>query len=301
MTLEELLPHRERFAQDAAPSREKRNSENNSFGAFILKDGTYHKVGKWVCHGWLSDYNIEHSLPGRSKFKSQGIAYVLSAVMKPHVTEAQALNFIDWLINRSPWAEIFVDKDASSVYKYGYVVDANYPASFITSAFIASRFITESYLTQGEMEGRCLVYHELLEIGCTENEAFMFAHMYAPFSCDKLYPVTFSRFSSGHSTFHAYSYQENYVRNFLRGEVANPTKALLSEGKGYESYTINNLWGRTTDKDSFASALMGLIPKSKVKKNDLHIFRKAPAVGYSYKDREDFTSIIEQLRGMINA
>lgn len=302
MSLDDILPQRKQFALDSANARSKRSSDHNSYGGFILKDNSYALVGPWVCHGWLSDYNLNHYVTCRGAVQSKGVKYVLSAVMKPHVSDSLLRRFIDWMVKRSPWQHIFVDKDVDSILKYGYVVDANHPTSFITSAFIASRFVTESYSSKGEVENRCKVFEELLDAGCPENEAFFFAHMYTSEAKGKdTYPIVFSRWSSGHSTFLPNNYQENYVRSFLRGEPQNHGAGVLANGKGYENNTINNTWGKATSKDSFADNVKSLMPISKSKKVDHHIFRRAPSVGYAYKDREDFMSVIEQLRGMINA
>lgn len=301
MTLDELLPIREEFAKKASEYTNRKGSDWNSFGGFVLSDNTYFHVGKWVCHGWLSEYNLEHYVPNRGKVHKTGIKYVLSAVMHNWTSTDEQLNkFIDWLVNRSPWAVVFVDKDVQRIRELGYVVDANHPSSFIGSAMVASRFMTESY-SGDNWKWRCDVYQELLAIGCTENEAFMFAHMYNKETAGKLYPITFSRLSAGHSTFYGCNYQENYVRSFLEGKPANFGGNVLASGKGYEGDTLNKTWGKTTGSDAFAKKVQALLPVSKRIKKDLHIFRKAPSTSYSYKDREDFASVIQQLRGLIYA
>lgn len=302
MSLDDILPHRKQFAKDGEGSRNKRSSDHNSYGAFILKDGSYAKVGAWVCHGWLSEHNLKDYIQPRKVVNDVGIKYVLSHVMKPHVSDKLLHRFIDWLVNRSPWQHLHLDKDVDSILKYGYVVDADNPSSFITSGFIASRFVTESYTSKGEVENRCKVYEELLDMGCSENEAFFFAHMYTSEGKGKqVYPVSFARWSSGHSTFYANNYQENYVRNFLNATPQHLGNDKLSTPTGYANHTLNKVWGDQTSKDSFGERVQRLVPASKNKKDDLHIFRKAPMNGWSYKDREDFMSIIEQLRGIINA
>lgn len=299
--MEQYLPIREQFAQDAAPSRSKRSSDNNSYGAFILGNDEYSKVGKWVCHGWLSDYNMRESLPNRSNIRLHGVKYVLSAVMKPHTSDENVRLFIDWLVKRSPYAPMHLDKDVDSILKYGYLVRADMPVNVIASGMIASRFITESYTGGQTFEKRCVIWRELYDMGIGENEAFFFAHMFSPASEKKIYPVEFSRLSAGHSTFFATNYQENYVRNFLKGTPANPSKVLLSQGRGYENDTLNSLWASSTSLDSFGNAIKSLTPRSKQVKVDHHIFRKAPANGWSYKDRDDFMSIIEQLKEKLDA
>jgi len=296
----DLSEIREKFATSASEYTDHRHIDNNSFGAFILADNTYFEVGKWVCHGWLSEYNMQHYIVGREKLK-KGVKYALSAVMKPWVSEDKLLRYIDWLINRSPWEKIFVDKDATSVRQLGYLVDANHPSSFIGSAMVASRFMTESYSGKS-WECRCKVYQELLEIGCTENEAFFFAHMYN-IEVDKgLYPLVFSRLQSGHWTFFGSNYQENYVRNFLTGHVAKTGANILASGKGYESDTLNSTWGLTDlSSDAFGKKVQALQPIRMEVKKDHHIFRKLRVDSYSIQDRADFISIINQLKGLLNA
>ena len=295
-----LMEVRKRFADDAAPYQKTRSADNNAFGGIVTSDGGYVKVGRWACHGWLQGYNLEAKVPYAFN-KKGGIKYILSAVMKPHVTEDKLRRFIDWLVHRSPWADIFVDKDIDSILTYGHLVDANFPTSFIVSGMIASRFVTESY-SGDEIEKRCAVYQELLDIGCTENEAFFFAHMYNVSNVKKVYPITFSRYYSGHATFYASDYQEDYVRNFLRGTPANVGKNMLCDCKGYESDSVNALWAKRSEKsDAFGERVQSLRPASKAVKQDFHIFRKALSNGFEYKDREDFASVIQQLRGLLNA
>lgn len=300
MTPDDLLKIREKFASDAADYVSRRSSEHNSFGAFILSDNSYFLVGKWVCHGWLSDNNITGYIKNREKLKI-GIKYVLSAVMTPWVTEDKLLAYIDWLVNRSPWEKIFLDKDAKSVRKLGYLIDANYPSSFIGSAMIASRFMTESY-SGDRWQTRCHLYQELLEVGCTENEAFIFSHIYDSTTYKSLYPVSFSTLSSGHSTFYATYYQENYVRNFLSGTPVNVGKNTLAQGRGYEYSSLNSTWGDATGKNSFLDKVSSLVPVHKHLKQDLHIFRRIISKDqYQILDREDFSSIISQLRECLYA
>lgn len=291
MTLDEI---RTQFAKDAARGRAARSGSYNSFGAFVNKKDEYILVGKWVCHGWLGEGTV-----GSRGWGAGGIKYVLSAVMYPHMDKDDVPVFIDWLVNRSPWAEVFVDKDVNSILKYGYLVNADFPTRFIASAMIASRFLSESY-SGDTFESRCKVWRELLDMGCTENEAFMFAHMYDATSTKVLYPITASRLSSGHSTFLGFGYQEGYVRNFLNATPANLTGRKLSSGVGYIYDTICNIWGSSYDSDSFWERVQKIVPRSRNQGVDHNIFRQMVAKTYSYKNREDFASVITQLREMLN-
>lgn len=291
MTLDEI---RTQFAKDAAPGRAARSGSFNSFGAFINKKDEYILVGKWVCHGWLG----EGTLRSRG-WGDGGLKYMLSAVMAPHMDKNYVPVFIDWLVNRSPWRDVFVDKNVESILKYGYLVNADFPTRFITSAMIASRFPTESY-SGDTFEKRCLVWRELLDMGCTESEAFIFAHMYDSKNTTTLYPITASRVSSGHSTFGGFGYQEDYVRNFLNANPSDITGHKLSSGRGYANDSICNIWGRSYDGDHFWTKVQKIVPRSRNQGVDHNIFRQLVAKTYSYKNREDFASVITQLREMLN-
>lgn len=286
----DLQKFREEFQKKAKPFREDRSGSNNVYGAFIKDDGTMVNIGRYVCHGWLQTHN--HFL------KSKDTKYILSSVMSPHATDEQLRRHTDWLVNRSPWAVMFVEKDVQSILDYGHVVSPDHPYNFVAAGLIASRFCTESYVDGYKQ--RVFVWSELLGMGCTEDEAYIFAHMFAPVSGNN-YPVTFNRMSSGHTPFLSSNYQEDYIRNFLNHRPQNLVKETLRDCNGYISGGLSTLWGSSTSKDSLAEAIKRLIPVSKDKKKDHNIFRKAPSNGWTYSNRKDFASVIDQLKGILNA
>ncbi len=291
----DLMDARKQFADEAASYRASRGGSNNSFGAFIDKKDNYVYVGNWVCHGWLKQYEIE-----RRSWLKHGAKYVLSAVMKPHMDKDDVPIFIDWLVNRSPYAAVFVDKDVQSILKYGYLVDADHPSQFIASALMASRFPTEAYTGSDTFARRCLVWKELLTIGCTENEAYFFAHMYNAASVKNVFPITPSRLGSGHNPFYGYQYGEGYVRNFLNATPQIPKGARrLSEGYGYPPDSIDCIWGRQISGEAFWTVVQGLAPKVATAGKDYNIFRRIKREGLEYRNREDFKSVIDQLREVI--
>lgn len=296
----DLMEARAQFAADAAPYKKEILSSQNSFGAFFSNNNDYVLIGKWVCHGWLQDHHID-SHSGRSHYSS-GIKYVMSAVMKPRTDSDHLKTYVDWLINQSPYQHIFVDKDPDSVMKYGYLVDADNCPSFITSAMIASRFLTESYLGGASVLQRAQTHKELLNLGLSGTEAFVFAQMFSSEKAGHIYPITFNPFCSGHSVFHSTAYQEDYVRNFLSGNPVGLTSFRLSKREGY-SGGIHDMWGKPDRKDrnTFLDWVKGRVPIRKALKTDHNIFRKAPQSGWSYTNGEDFLSVIEQVKERLNA
>jgi len=292
-----LLQIREQFARDAQPSASVRGPSQNSFGAFILGDNSYRLIGKWVCHGWLQEHQVQNWY--RSEYK--GIKYVLSAVMSLNkgVSKKRALTYIDWLINRSPWAEVFVDKNAESVMELGYLVDAKHPSNFITSAMIASRFITEAYVSPDTFEGRNKLFFELLEAGVPETESFLFCHYYSGAKKD-LFPVYYSPISTGHTVFSDRMFDKDYFKNFLRGFAVNPSKEFLDKGKGYQG-GIFMLWGEGKGHNKFSEFMRALKPARVSLKVDLNIFRKIKEDQIQYDNMEDFLSVLRQLKGCLDA
>lgn len=292
----DLMKARKQFAEDAAEYRADRSSSNNSFGGFIDLKGNYVRVGRWVCHGWLKSYEVT-----RNNWVNNGAKYVLSAVMKPNMSKEDLKIFIQWLVTESPYAHIFVDKDVKSILEYGYLVDAAHPAAFITSALITSRFPTESYVNVQTFTKRNMVWRELIDMGVNKTEAFFFAQLYDAASIKSLYPITPSRLSSGHTPFHSFGYQENYVRNFLNGTPQlQEYTTLLSKGYGYVDGTVDNVWGKKSDNsEAFWNVVKALAPQNKTKGKDHNIFRKVVVDTLEYTNREDFLSVIDQLRGVI--
>lgn len=296
MNLQDIVEERNAFQRDANPYRQKMEGGSNTFGGYITADGVYHRFGPYVCTGWMHTYNFSATLSILPEGGGRKVVFLLSAVMSSVGTQKQTVAYIDWLINRSPWAEIFVDKDAKQVFALGYVIDTTKPANLIGNALIACRLFTESYVAGAKF--RVKTYLELLELGCSEQEALLFSQMYAP--SERGYPYTFSRFSSGHAVFTASGADQTYYQNFLRSTPANLTES-FQDLQGYECGTINSTWGTTTGNDTFANKVKSLHPIRAEKKKDLNIFRKETREAFSYGNKQDFLSVIQQLRELINA
>lgn len=288
---DEIQKLREQFRNSFlsyAACAEKRTAYNTYTG-FIRTNNTLSVIGKWACHAPISDYNWSRWV-GSDATPKYFLSFVTSALTKG--AEKLLPGYIDWLINRSPWQTIFVDKDVNSVLQYGHLVDCSQPSSFIGSAMIASRFFNEAYDTS--IQPRYKVYERLLGVGATENEAFFYSHM---FTHDPRQGVYFAPFSSGHSTFYAQNYQESYVRNFLRATpVYLRESETLKKGKGYSSGSLNRVWGDTTTSNAFLNWAKGVAPKRGNVKEDLNIFRKIKGKSFYFTSDEDLYSLLEQLR-----
>jgi len=74
--------------------------------------------------------------------------------------------YVDYLINRSIFAEAFVHKDAEDSWKNGYVLDMSLPAQIVISAAIYARYAREQWRWVAD-------FNACLDAGIPEDEAFV--------------------------------------------------------------------------------------------------------------------------------
>lgn len=295
--LDDLQTHRESFAANAKPHQKSPSSDQNVYGGLIFADGSYQQVGKWVCHGFINHYNLPPVLSREGNSKKV-VKRIFSATMCSHADAGTTTKFYDWLINRSPWAHTHLDHDVERCQKYGFVVDATGPYNIFLSGLIASRFMTESY--DSNLKPRIQTYTELLSTGFTEEEAFLFAHLYGSQS-SKLYPMTFSPYSSGHSIFPARDIDEEYLRNFLTQIFKNPSDKLPKDGYDVNGGMITSLWGEKASKNSFYAWAKCVKPVSNVQSKNLNIFERKASEEFVITNRKDLLTVINQVKERIYA
>lgn len=54
-----------------------------------------------------------------------------------------AHTYLHWLLNDSPWSNVFLSKNVKETYRRGCIVRTNYPASFIIQALAIYRYVME--------------------------------------------------------------------------------------------------------------------------------------------------------------
>lgn len=279
-TLEEL---RKTFA--SAASKQK---NANAYCAVVTEDvtGDLKLVdhGRGPCHGSLKSECFSNGNP---------IQFVLSSVQNLLVDADGAYDYFDWLINRSPWASVFITKDADEGFKLGWVVDAHQPHQLVASALIASRFPTESY--NPGVSNRFSVYMELLGLGYDEITSYLFACLFYKTSAYKagLYPLTYMPLSTGHLPFDLSGQPEAYLRNILKGTPALEDLT-FSANQGYGA-GITNIWGKKKDAGAFANFMRKVAPAKKEAAYNYNIFYKEAEVGSVIKNAQDFKSVVDQI------
>lgn len=290
--LEQIQTFRAAFAETGLQWK-----KNNAYIAVVVKqkDGKLRlcELGAGPCHGALAYSSLRYQM-----LEGEQLEVILSQVQELRASQADSEKFIDWLVNRSAWADVFLTKDVKDILKYGYVARTDLSNNLVAGAMIATRFITESY--SGDICERIPVYKELLDAGCTEAEAYIFSHV---LSAEKPrarspYPIIVSALYSGHEPFGVGSKSVSYFKNFLTGKVANP-KTTFKERKGYES-GIYGTWGGDSDK-TFTSFCRKLKPRSAQMAVNYNIFEKKKDSGFAITNQIELRDIVAQMKEAVYA
>lgn len=123
--------------------------------------------------------------------------------------------FIDWLINRSPMAKVFVTKSSRiAMSKRGVVLSAKHPANLMQAGLIASRYIME-------WSSHVKLWGELTSRGVEENLAFIIANF---FTINKDNKVSSYGGFAGHRVFDSSLLDVKAMKNFI-----NNTPEYLTE------------------------------------------------------------------------
>lgn len=290
--LDKLTLEREKFAVSA-----KGYKSSNAYIALTkeLEDGRifFKDLGGGPCHGALQNYYSDR----RPFYDDAKDVFILSYVQNLRVEKGQADQFFDYLVNRSPFANIFIEKNLDNIYKLGHVVSTQHPENLVISGLIASRFVTENY--NDVIVERVKIFFEIKRLGFDENFAFIMAHLFNGCIQPKRYKVTYSPISSGHSVFDFNGVSEAYIRNFVNATPTNPHKNTFFTSRGY-GLGVTSLWAKSVSGEAFANWMRGLKPLSNKEAKNLNIFYKPKITNFEITSEEDFKDILEQIKERIN-
>lgn len=289
--LAEIAEIRKEFARESL-----RYKGHNAFlGVVYNKDGKeykYKQFGPGPCHGNFS----KSSVYSYTSNTLTGVDWkALSAVQPLQTSKEGALNFFDYLFNRSPFAEVFITKDPVDAMKNGIVANTDLPENLVLSAFVASRFPTESYVK--DMKERFRVWEEIKAFGFSENFAFIFSQVFK-FTNTKKYEVIYMPHTSGHCTFEYNNASEAYYHNFINNTPVKLSDKTFKENGGYggRSFSGTGIWQTKGDDGAFSRWMKGLKPITFDKAVNYNIFEKAPDAGVVITSAEGFKNVLEQIQ-----
>lgn len=194
----------------------------------------------------------------RDQLESQKPTAVLSMLCHTYrqpTPPSHALEFIDWLINHSPWSNGFLSRSAQQVLDDKcFIANPKAPSNILIGGLIASRTLWEYHEVSR-------AWYELVKRGVNPNLAFLLGHK-ASFEGSL---VSFRNNNDGHKAVHL-DRGDDYTLNFTKGEP----KRLLAPYCEDNSYRdISATWGGSYGDDNHLKSLCERIVYVSVSKNNI--------------------------------
>lgn len=161
-----------------------------------------------------------------------GALAAVSALMKPQdgnvLDEEEALMFLDWLLNRSPYSETFITKSAHEALRTKFIIsDAFHPSNLMAAGQVASRRLWE-------YETVARVFCDLVKAGVNEDLAFYMGHCYLG-NFNRAGKVSWGGCRAGHCSLSTELFGKAELLAFMQHKVVNPN-ATYNENCNYLGY-----------------------------------------------------------------
>lgn len=198
---------------------------DNAGCIFIDQDGTFGRYDGHVCHANLrngkgSKFIINGLMIGTSYGSNPG------RILAPEIE----LWFVDYILNRSPYSAIFVEKDAEKALKERMVVvSGDHPGNLIGAGLVALRRLWEYvFVTQAA--------YELAKAGVNEDLAFFLGHlMQTKNNSGPADSASWTACTSGHCSLNPNYWDFKALKNFLEHNIQSPQQN-YSKGGNYTGY-----------------------------------------------------------------
>lgn len=265
---------------------EKRSfgSSANTLTGYVAKNRFY-DLGASACHGTFS----------RSQFyarkNSEYVEQLWSRKMPNNCKDAADVEeiYYPWLLNESPWAQAFVEKDYKKAKNHGFSLRADLPYDYVASSVVATRWLTERYSGYGSWTTKRIPLYKKLLSDIGPLWAFIMANLYAPKG------GSLERFSfvmqSGHEMLPSTLTVEG-LKKFISGK--HSAGESFARNQGYSS--IGTTWGSAGESITTLAKDWRFDKKAVV---DLNLFRKPDLEGgypvLSYKDLVNLVPILKEL------
>lgn len=171
-----------------------------------------------ACHAGLSQFNT-------------GSLAIVSALMKPGrdmLDEDEALLFLDWLLNRSPYSQVFITKSAHEALLHKAIVTrTDVPSNLMAAGLVASRRLWE-------YQEVARVFCDLVKAGVDEDLAFWLGHI-ARVSFNRSGNADWNGVRNGHCSMDSRSFNAAGMRNWLSHKPTS-LNALYKDKVTYYGY-----------------------------------------------------------------
>lgn len=161
-----------------------------------------------------------------------GALAAVSALMKPRdeaiLTEEEALMFLDWLLNRSPYSETFITKSAHEALRTKFIIsDAFHPSNLMAAGQVASRRLWE-------YEDVVRVFCDLVNAGVNEDLAFYMGHCFQG-NFNRTGKTSWGGMRAGHCSINTEYMGKKELLSFMKHELVTPNKT-YNESCAYNHY-----------------------------------------------------------------
>lgn len=225
---------------------EQAYEDNNASTTHLKEDGTvgYARKGN-VCHNHMNNNGFKYVINGighTGKEYSAGNGRYLS----PEVE----LWFVDYIINRSPYSETFISKDAAKCLEGQVTLSSgDHPSNLMVAGLVALRRLWEY-----SMVARAA--YDLSQAGVDEDLAFVLGHLISvETEVDNASSTSWSGGHNGHCSINPHQMGFKVIKAFMEHK---PTKlnGLWSEGNRYEGY--DDMYGH--DRSGIPSYVVANFP-----------------------------------------
>lgn len=240
----------------------------------VYADGTTTKSGNTACHWGLRDYK-------------PGVIGVISGLMKPSehngmLEEEEAIRFLDYLLQRSPFSSMFVTKSYhQALADHAVIVRTDVPSNWMAAALVETRLLWEyPYCVRA--------FSALAEKGVPEDLALYLGHI-ASGSLKNEYSWSWGGGGDAHMSFSTYYMGDRGLRNFL-AHTPEKLNSNFEKSTNYSGYS--NMWGAGKNVATWINDNFQYKPKGKESTN--------PFVKAKVEGQQRSCPFNELIDGMVN-
>lgn len=268
---------------------EELDSDNNTaLIAFVCNDGRYEVGENTACHATLNEFTG----------KKGDLKYIQNFTLTPFPDYSREMHlmYISWLINNSPYAEVFLNKDPEFILDNYYICDAAAPTNVLIGGLICTRFTWED-----KNRNALPVWARIVKLGGDPNLAFAFSHIFRKTiaSRTELYPIAATTGQDYHNLMTFSNAPLYKVVNFVKDNKQHIEEPFNIKR---EYNRVENLWeGAGNITPTFYDSCAYLQPISNKETVNYNIFKTSTNVKklYEISNDEDLMNIFNQLEEAI--
>jgi hypothetical protein len=176
--------------------------------AVLTKTGGLGCIANTACHAGLS---------GMSHLKNKIQMIISRPTNENPYEEGDLITFADWMVNESPWKDVFLNPNGKHVLNNYWWVSPDHNAEFVVNACIATRLISE-------FPERFDTFKNGLSAGLSGTEAYLAACLFSGEDSLYFYPArshSIANYSSSESITRFLTHSPHFYRPETYQEVGN--------------------------------------------------------------------------------